>query len=111
MTMMKREPDSIWNRVREDRDVDDLIFGEEFSGYRENLSRAANGEQPFGRTDRFTPNLNTAAVTFQLPAVFFYIFRKTGIAFRHLEFLTGKSKVFLPKGVALRRKIYYNSYK
>ena len=33
MTMMKREPDSIWNRVRED--VDDLIFGEEFSGYRE----------------------------------------------------------------------------
>ena len=35
MTMMKREPDSIWNRVREDRDVDDLIFGEEFSGYRE----------------------------------------------------------------------------
>ena len=32
---MKREPDSIWNRVREDRDVDDLIFGEEFSGYRE----------------------------------------------------------------------------
>ena len=35
MTMMKREPDSIWNRVREDRDVDDLIFGEEISGYRE----------------------------------------------------------------------------
>ena len=35
MTMMKREPDSIWNRVLEDRDVDDLIFGEEFSGYRE----------------------------------------------------------------------------
>ena len=31
MTMMKREPDS----VREDRDVDDLIFGEEFSVYRE----------------------------------------------------------------------------
>ena len=35
MTMMKREPDSIWNYVREDRDVDDLIFGEEFSGYHE----------------------------------------------------------------------------
>ena len=35
MTMMKREPDSVWNRVREDRDVDDLIFGEEFSVYRE----------------------------------------------------------------------------
>ena len=29
MTMMKREPDSIWNRVREDRDVDDLIFADE----------------------------------------------------------------------------------
>ena len=28
MTMMKREPDSIWNRVREDRDVDDLIFAD-----------------------------------------------------------------------------------
>lgn len=26
MTMMKRETNSIWNRVREDRDVDDLIF-------------------------------------------------------------------------------------
>ena len=36
MTMMKREPDSIWNRVREDRDVDDMIIGEEFYGYREN---------------------------------------------------------------------------
>ena len=35
MTMMKREPDSVWNRVREDRDVDDLIFGEEFSVYLE----------------------------------------------------------------------------
>ena len=31
MTMAKREVDSIWNRVREDRDVDDLIFGNEFS--------------------------------------------------------------------------------
>ena len=29
MTMMKREPDSIWNRVRDDRDVDDLIFADE----------------------------------------------------------------------------------
>ena len=28
MTMMKREPDSIWNYVREDRDVDDLIFSD-----------------------------------------------------------------------------------
>ena len=35
MTMLKREPDSVWTRVREDRDVDDLIFGEEFSVYRE----------------------------------------------------------------------------
>ena len=35
MTKMKREQDSIWNRVREDRDVDDLIIGEEFSEYRE----------------------------------------------------------------------------
>lgn len=29
MTMMKRETNSIWNRVREDRDVDDLIFAGE----------------------------------------------------------------------------------
>lgn len=28
MTMSKREPNSIWNLVREDRDIDDLIFGE-----------------------------------------------------------------------------------
>ena len=35
MTMMKREPNSIWSRVREDRDVDDLIFGEELVSGRE----------------------------------------------------------------------------
>ncbi len=29
MTMMKRETNSIWNRVREERDVDDLIFAGE----------------------------------------------------------------------------------
>ncbi len=34
MTMVKREPNSIWSRVREDRDVDDLIFGEEFQSGR-----------------------------------------------------------------------------
>lgn len=28
MTMVKRESNSIWNLVREDRDIDDLIFGE-----------------------------------------------------------------------------------
>lgn len=31
MTMIKYETNSIWSRVREDRDIDDLIFGEEFS--------------------------------------------------------------------------------
>ena len=35
MTMAKREVDNIWTQVRADKDVDDLIFGEEFSGYRE----------------------------------------------------------------------------
>ena len=29
MTMVKREPNNIWSRVRENRDIDDLIFGEE----------------------------------------------------------------------------------
>lgn len=28
MTMTKRESNSIWSLVREDRDVDDLIFGQ-----------------------------------------------------------------------------------
>ena len=31
MTMIKYETNSIWSRVREDRVIDDLIFGEEFS--------------------------------------------------------------------------------
>ena len=35
MTMVKREPNSIWSRVRDDRDVDDLIFCEEFQSGRE----------------------------------------------------------------------------
>jgi len=36
MTMVKREPNNIWSRVREDRDIDDLIFGEEsYYGYME----------------------------------------------------------------------------
>ena len=26
MTMLKREKNSIWSKVREDRDIDDLIF-------------------------------------------------------------------------------------
>ena len=39
MTMVKRDPNNIWSRVREDRDIDDLIFGEEFrSGYEESLT-------------------------------------------------------------------------
>ena len=38
MTMMKREPNSIWSRVREDRDIDDLIFGEEFHSGHEEIS-------------------------------------------------------------------------
>ena len=29
MTMVKREPNNIWSRVREDRDIDDLIFGDD----------------------------------------------------------------------------------
>lgn len=33
MTMVKRDPSSVWNQVREDRDIDDLIFaGESFNG-------------------------------------------------------------------------------
>ena len=36
MTMVKREPNNIWSRGREDRDIDDLIFGEESSyGHKE----------------------------------------------------------------------------
>ena len=31
MTMAKREVDNIWTQVRADKDVDDLIFGNEFS--------------------------------------------------------------------------------
>ena len=33
MTMAKREVDNIWTQVRADKDVDDLIFGNEFSAY------------------------------------------------------------------------------
>ena len=29
MTMVKRDSNSIWSTVREDRDIDDLIFGDE----------------------------------------------------------------------------------
>ena len=36
MTMMKREVNSIWSRVRSDVDVDDLIFGKD---ERENSQR------------------------------------------------------------------------
>ena len=33
MTMVKRESNSVWNLVREDRDIDDLIFaGETLNG-------------------------------------------------------------------------------
>ena len=28
MTMVKRESNSVWNLVREDRDIDDLIFSQ-----------------------------------------------------------------------------------
>ena len=36
MTMVKRETNSIWSRVREDRDIDVLIFGEEsYFGFQE----------------------------------------------------------------------------
>ena len=98
MTMMKREPDSIWNRVREDRDVDDLIFGEEFPVIVRSLSRAANGEQPFGRTDRFTPNLNTAAVTFPTACGVFLYFPENREAFRHLEFFDWKKQSISTKG-------------
>lgn len=39
MTMIKRETNNIWSRVREDRDIDDLIFGEEFrSGHEDFLT-------------------------------------------------------------------------
>ncbi len=27
MTMLKREVNSIWSKVRSDRDVDDIVFG------------------------------------------------------------------------------------
>ena len=70
MTMMKREPDSVWNRVREDRDVDDLIFGEEFSVYREQ-------SQPCG--------------------VFLY-FPENRETFRHLEFFYWKKQSISTKG-------------
>lgn len=29
MTMLKREKPSVWTLVREDRDIDDIIFAEE----------------------------------------------------------------------------------
>ena len=29
MTMVKRDSNNIWSLVREDRDIDDLIFGDE----------------------------------------------------------------------------------
>lgn len=35
MTMMKREVNNIWSRVRDDLDVDDLIFGRENSNNQE----------------------------------------------------------------------------
>ena len=38
MTMVKREPNNIWSRVREDRDIDDLIFGEEAYSAQEDVS-------------------------------------------------------------------------
>ena len=44
-------------------------------------------------------NLNTAAVTFPTACGVFLYFPENREAFRHLEFLTGKSKVFLPKGL------------
>ena len=31
MTMLKRDPNNIWRQVREDRDVDDLIFRDEYA--------------------------------------------------------------------------------
>ena len=37
MTMIKRESNSIWSRVREDRDIDDMIFGEELSSVHEDI--------------------------------------------------------------------------
>lgn len=38
MTMMKREVNSIWSRVRADVDVDDLIFNSEGNNTREDES-------------------------------------------------------------------------
>ena len=38
MAMVKRDPNNIWSRVREDRDIDDLIFGEESYSAQEDVS-------------------------------------------------------------------------
>lgn len=29
MTMWKRDPNNIWRNVREDQDIDDMIFGDD----------------------------------------------------------------------------------
>ena len=38
MTMVKWDANNIWSRVREDRDIDDLIFGEESYSAQEDVS-------------------------------------------------------------------------
>lgn len=40
MTMAKREVNSIWSKVREDRDIDDLIFN--YEAYHANEDDAEN---------------------------------------------------------------------
>lgn len=38
MTMIKYDNSSIWNRIRLDQDVDDLIYRDEESGERESVT-------------------------------------------------------------------------
>ena len=83
MTMVKRDSNSIWSLVREDRDIDDLIFAGE----------TLNGREIFKSRGGFPS---------QLPAAFLFApkCRKPG---------NGKPKnlsIIWTQGVALRSEIY-----
>ena len=94
MTMMKREVNSIWSRVRSDVDIDDLIFDYEGTHAREDESCSDRwwGIRPrrsaVWRNKRRSRKINSAAS--------FFIARTAG-----------KKRLIIPNGVlALLRKLY-----
>ena len=62
MTMMKRETNSIWNRVREDRDVDDLLFAGETN--ERQMTQPCSDRRESCPARILNRNISTAAVSF-----------------------------------------------